>query len=167
MSGKGGQARSDLRNCAIDMILAGQTTRQVGECLDVHYSLVSRWFQEYWNKESLEDRKPSGRASVQNWISKMVISNLWQKRDNPIENWPKGFLEMDTRCLTQLSTTIWPKIWVPSPSKSAKSQNSLKTCKKTAFVMQRTAKLGYWWLEEGYLVWRKPIPAISWWKFQK
>ena len=83
MSGKGGQARIDLRNRAIGMILAGQTTRQVGEILDVHYSLVSRWMQKYRNEESLEDRKRSGRPSVQNRISKMVISkSLTKKRQS-------------------------------------------------------------------------------------
>ena len=83
MSGKGGQARVDLRHEAVGMMLAGKSSREVGRALQVHQSLVVRWFKKYREGQPLIDRQRSGRPTVQTKISKMVLTkSLTKKRQS-------------------------------------------------------------------------------------
>ena len=74
MSGKGGQARVDLRHRAVGMLIAGKSSREVGKYLDVNQSVEARWYKKYKNGEPLTDRKRSGRPTVQTKIFKLILA---------------------------------------------------------------------------------------------
>ena len=80
MSGRGGAAQLGLRWKAVGLMTSGLTSRQVASRLGVHQSSVSRWFKKDKRGESLEDKKRSGRPSIHNKISKMVLSKSLTKR---------------------------------------------------------------------------------------
>ena len=83
MSGIVGEDQLTLRGKAVGMMMAGLTTRQVAQELEVHFSSVSRWHHKHKSGKPLSDRKRSGRPTVQTKISKIVLAkSLTKKRQS-------------------------------------------------------------------------------------
>ena len=80
MSGRGRASELGLRWKAVGLMTSGLTSRQVASRLGAQQSSVSRWFKKDKRGESLEDEKRSGRPSIHNKISKMVLSKSLTKR---------------------------------------------------------------------------------------
>ena len=83
MSGIGGSAQFGLRWQAIGLRNAGKICREISRELNVHFTTVSRWCKKYDEGELLEDQPRSGRPSVLNRVSKIVIAkSLTKKRQS-------------------------------------------------------------------------------------
>lgn len=96
MSGIGGSAQFGLRWQAIGLRNAGKICREISRELNVHFTTVSRWCKKYDEGESLEDQPRSGRPSVLNRVSKIVIAKSLTKKSQP-GNYLGNLLTMDTR----------------------------------------------------------------------
>ena len=83
MSGIGGSEQFGLRWQAKGLKSAGKTCRETARELNVHFATVSCWCKEYAEGESLEDKPRSGRPSVLDRVSKIVVAkSLTKKRQS-------------------------------------------------------------------------------------
>ena len=74
MSGIGGSTQFGLRWRAIGLRTAGKTCREIAKELNVHFATVSRWCKKFDTGESLEDKPRSGRPTVLDRVSKIVLA---------------------------------------------------------------------------------------------
>ena len=83
MSGIGGSTQFGLRWRAIGLRTAGKTCREIAKELNVHFATVSRWCKKFDTGESLEDKPRSGRPTVLDRVSKIVLAkSLTKKRQS-------------------------------------------------------------------------------------
>ena len=80
MSGIGGSEQFGLRWQAIGLKSAGKTCRAIARELNVHFATVSGWCNKYDEGESQEDKPRSGRPSVLDRVSKIVIAKSLTKK---------------------------------------------------------------------------------------
>ena len=80
MSGIDGSDQFGPRCHAIDLKSAGKTCREIERELNVHFATVSGWCKKYGKGESQEDKPRSGRPSVLDKVSKIVVAKSLTKK---------------------------------------------------------------------------------------
>ena len=69
-----------IRGQAVEMVLAGSTTREAAEALGVSQSAVSKWMKKSQQGQSLSNKPRFGRPKVLDRISKNVIKKSLIKK---------------------------------------------------------------------------------------
>ena len=69
-----------IRGQAVEMVLAGSTTREAAEALGVSQSAVAKWMKKSQQGQSLSNKPRFGRPKVLDRISKNVIKKSLIKK---------------------------------------------------------------------------------------
>ena len=83
-----------IRGQAVEVVLAGLTTREAAEALGVSQSAVSKWMKKSQQGQSLSNKPRFGRPKVLDRISRIVIASLEPKSANL-----QGNLQLDLQLL--------------------------------------------------------------------